>query len=119
LDQVRRVYLAAAAPDKTGLAALQEAIKSRGLLRRCVALQRKARTDDEKKLLGRAEIVLTRLGLLEISNSIAVNAYITQLDRSNLVASLDKAMGATATDAAGQDWLFETKLILTGVQRVI
>ncbi|MBL7220635.1 MAG: hypothetical protein ISS69_11015 [Phycisphaerae bacterium] len=119
LDQIRRVYLAASAPGKTGLAALQEAVKRRGLLKRCVALQRKARTVADKKLLGRAEVVLTRLGLLDLSDSSAVSAYVTQLAGSDLIASLDAALGPLAADAGTQDWLFETKLILTGVQRVI
>ena len=119
LDQIRRVYLAASAPGKTGLAALQEAMKHRGLLKRCVALQRRAKTDADKKLLGRAEVVLTRLGLLDLSDPSAVSAYITQLGRSDLIASLDAALGPLAADARTQDWLFETKLILTGVQRVI
>ncbi|NQT19833.1 MAG: hypothetical protein HQ592_09010, partial [Planctomycetes bacterium] len=119
LDQIRRVYLAASAPGKTGLAALQEAMKRRGLLRRCVALQRKARTNADKKLLGRAEVVLTRLGLLDLSDPTAVSAYITGLGKSDLIASLDVALGPLAADARTQDWLFETKLILTGVQRVI
>ena len=119
LDQVRRVYLAAAAPGKTGLAALQEAMKRRDLLRQCVVLQRKARTEADKKLLARTEVALTRLGLLDLSDPSAVSAYITQLGRSDLIASLDTAFGPTVADAAAQDWLFETKLILTGVQRVI
>jgi len=119
LDQIRRVYLAASAPGKTGLAALQEAVKNRGLLKRCVALQRKARTVADKKLLGRAEVVLTRLGLLDLSDSTAVSAYVIQLAGSDLIASLDAALGPLAADAGTQDWLFETKLILTGVQRVI
>ena len=119
LDQIRRVYLGASAPDKTHLAALQEAMKRRGLLRRCVALQRRARTDADKKLLGRAEVALTRLGLLDLSDPSAVSAYITQLGRSDLIASLDASLGPLAADARTQDWLFETKLILTGVQRVI
>ena len=119
LDQIRRVYLTAAAPGKTHLAALQEAMKRRGLLRRCVALQRKARTDADKKLLGRAEVALTRLGLLDLSDPSAVSAYVTGIGKSDLIASLDAALGPLATDAGTQDWLFETKLILTGVQRVI
>ena len=119
LDQTRRVYLAASAPGKTGLAALQEAMKHRALLKRCVALQRKARTVADKKLLGRAEVVLTRLGLLDLSDSTAVSAYVIQLAGSDLIASLDAALGPLAADASTQDWLFETKLILTGVQRVI
>ena len=119
LDQMRRAYLAAAAPGKIRLAALQEAMKTRKLLQRCVALQRKARTDADKKLLARAEVVLTRLGLLDLSDSSAVSAYVTQLARSDLITSLDTALGPLAADAATQDWLFETKLILTGVSRVI
>ena len=119
LDQIRRVYLAASAPGKTHLAALQEAMKRRGLLRRCVVLQRKARTNADKKLLGRVEVVLTRLGLLDLSDPTAVSAYVTGLAKSDLIASLDVALGPLASDARTQDWLFETKLILTGVQRVI
>jgi chromosome segregation ATPase len=119
LDQIRRVYLAAVAPGRTGLAALQEAMKRRGLLKRCVTLQRKARTDADKKLLARAEVALTRLGLLDLSDPSVVSAYITQLGRSDVIASLDAALGPLAADASTQDWLFETKLILTGVQRVI
>ena len=119
LDQVRRVYLAAAAPGKTGLAALQEAMKRRGLLRQCVVLQRRARTVADKKLFARAEVVLTRLGLLDLSDPSSVSAYIKQLAKSDLIASLDTALGPMAADAGSQDWLFETKLILTGVQRVI
>ncbi|MDP6545261.1 MAG: hypothetical protein QGH60_14845 [Phycisphaerae bacterium] len=119
LDQIRRVYLAAAAPGKAGLAALQEAMKRRGLLQRCVVLQRKARTAADKKLMGRVEVALTRLGLLDLSDPSAVSAYITHLAKSDLLASLDAALGPLATDARTQDWLFETKLILTGVQRVI
>jgi hypothetical protein len=119
LDQIRRVYLAASAPDKTGLAALQAAMKLRGLLPRCIALQRKARTDADKKLLQRAEVALMRLGLLDLSDTSAVSAYITHLAKSDLIASLDVALGPLAADAVTQDWLFETKLILTGVQRVI
>jgi hypothetical protein len=119
LDQIRRVYLAAAAPGKTGLAALQEAMKRRGLLRRCVALQRKARAEADKKLLGRAEVALTRLGLLDLSDPSAVSAYVTGIGKGDLIASLDAALGPLATDAGTQDWLFEAKLILTGVQRVI
>jgi len=118
LDQVRRVYLAAAAPNKTGLAALQEAMKNRRLLARCAALQRKVRTDADKKLLGRTEVVLTRLGLLDLSNSSAVSKFAVQLDRSGLIASLDAARGPMVADAGAGDWLFEAKLILTGVQRV-
>jgi len=119
LDQIRRVYLAASAPGKTHLAALQEAIKRRDLLRRCAALKRKAHADADKKLLGRAEVALTRLGLLDLSDPSAVSAYVTGLARSDLIASLDAALGPLAADAGTQDWLFETKLILTGVQRVI
>jgi hypothetical protein len=119
LDQIRRVYLAAAAPNRKGLIALQEAIKNRGLLKRCVALQRRARNDADRKLLGRAEVVLTRLGLLNPADQSAVRTYVAQLSRTDLVASLDATLGAAATDAATQDWLFETKLILTGAQRVI
>jgi len=119
LDQIRRVYLAASAPGRAGLAALQYAIRRRGLLRQCVALQRKARTDADKKLLGRAEVALTRLGLLDLSDPSAVSAYVTHLGKSDLIASLDAALGPLAADARTQDWLFETKLILTGVQRVI
>ncbi|MDP6636539.1 MAG: hypothetical protein QGG42_16700 [Phycisphaerae bacterium] len=118
LDQIRRVYLAASAPGKTGLAALQEAIKRRGLLKRCVALQRKARTAADKKLLARTEVVLTRLGLLDLSDSSAVRSYVTRLNKSDLLASLDASLGPMSADADTQDWLFETNLILTGVQRV-
>ena len=117
LGQIRRVYLAAAAPGKIGLAALQEAMKNRGLLKRCVALQRKAQAVVDKKLLARTEIVLTRLGLLDISDSVAVAAYRKQLADSDLLASLDKVLGPMASDAETQDWLFETRLILTGVNR--
>ncbi len=119
LDQIRRVYLAAAAPNRKGLIALQEAIKNRSLLKRCVALQRGARNDADRKLLGRAEVVLTRLGLLNPADQSAVRTYVAQLGRGDLIASLDATLGAAATDAATQDWLFETKLILTGAQRVI
>ena len=119
IDQVRRVYLAAAAPGKTGLAALQNAIKRRGLLRQCAVLQRKVRAESDKKLLARTEVALMRLGLLDLSDSTAVSAYIIQLAKSDLIASLDTATAALTVDAAAQDWLFETKLILTGVQRVI
>jgi hypothetical protein len=118
VDQVRRVYLAAAAPGKTGLAALQDAIKRRGLIRQCALLQRKARAESDKKLLARTEVVLMRLGLLDLSDSTAVSAYMVQLAKSDLIASLDTATAALTVDAAAQDWLFETKLILTGVQRV-
>jgi hypothetical protein len=118
VDQVRRVYLAAAAPGKTGLAALQDAIKRRGLLKQCALLQRKARAESDKKLLARTEVVLMRLGLLDLSDSTAVSAYMVQLAKSDLIASLDTATAAFTVDAAAQDWLFETKLILMGVQRV-
>jgi len=119
LDQIRSVYLAACAPGKTGLEALRETVRRRDLLGRCTALQRKARTDADKKLLARAEVALTRLCLLDISDSIAVQGFVKRLAAGGLIASLDAALGPLAADARTQDWLFETKLILTGVQRVL
>jgi len=119
LDQIRAVYLSAGAPGKTGLAALQETVTRRDLLKRCAVLQRRARTGADKKLLGRAEVALTRLCLLDTSDSVAVQAFVRQLAAGDLIASLDAALGPLAADARMQDWLFETKLILTGVQRVI
>ncbi len=118
LGQMSRIYLAAAAPGKTGLEALQEAMKRRGLLKQCIALQRRAKTDTDRKLLARTEVVLTRLGLLDASDSSAVSAFVVHLGRSDLIASLD-ALGPLTSDADAQDWVFETKLILTGVRRVI
>jgi len=117
-DQLRRVYLAAAAPGKTRIAALQTAMKNRCLLDRCTVLQRKVRNDADKKLLARAEVVLMRFGLLDVSDPSAVKAYGQLLAKSDIIASLDAALGQRATDAETQDWLFETKLILTGVQRI-
>ncbi|MCP4377006.1 MAG: hypothetical protein GY794_12615, partial [bacterium] len=118
LGQMSRIYLAAAAPGKTGLEALQEAMKRRGLLKQCIALQRRAKTDTDRKLLARTEVVLTRLGLLDASDSTAVRAFVVHLGKGDLISSLD-ALGPLTIDAGAQDWVFETKLILTGVQRVI
>jgi len=119
LDQIRSVYLAACAPGKTGLEALRQTVRRRDLLGRCTVLQRKARTDAEKKLLARAELALTRLCMLDLSDSVAVRDFAKRLGDGGLIASLDAALGPLAADARTQDWLFETKLILTGVQRVL
>ena len=118
LDQARRAYLATAAPGLRGLPALQQAAGRRGLLRRCAALQRAARTGEAKRLLAQAEVALTRLGMLDAADISGVQAFITQLRKDGLVARMDRLGEGMTAGGEMQAWLFETKLILTGVQRV-
>jgi len=118
LDQARRAYLATAAPGFKGLPALQQAAGRRGLLKRCAALQRAARTGEAKRLLAQAEVALTRLSMLDAADISGVQAFITQLRKDDLVARMDRLGEGMTAGGEMQGWLFETKLILTGVQRV-
>ena len=118
LDQARRAYLVTAAPGLKGLPALQQAAGRGRLLKRCAALQRAARTVEAKRLFAQAEVALTRLSMLDAADISGVQAFITQLRKDDLVARMDRLGEGMAAGGEMQGWLFETKLILTGVQRV-
>ncbi|MBN1943808.1 MAG: hypothetical protein JW849_10995 [Phycisphaerae bacterium] len=117
-QRMLEVYLAALAPDRQGLEAIQEAIRTGRLLPRCFALRQKAQTDEAKKLLDRVEATLIRLDFLDTNDVTAMVRFEHQLGRDDLLANVTATLLRDSDDRELQIFLAEVDLILSGVRRV-
>jgi hypothetical protein len=113
-----RAYLAATAPDETGLRALQVSVNRSRLLERCDELRKAVRDQSTRELLDRAEVVLTRLVMMDPAAPGAMDSFASLVRQSGIMADLDQALGAQAVPTAVWGWLMEARVILGGADRV-
>lgn len=119
-DQLIRVsqqtYLAVVAPSEEGLRACQVAARSRRLTDRLTALRGEVRSDPALRLMGKVEVLLVRLDVLNADDPAAVASFSKLLAGGDVLAQIDTLAAAEGESPAIRNWLFEARLVLTGAQ---
>jgi len=113
----QRTYLASVAPGEQGLYARKTAVKARRMIERVAAMSAEAEAESTRRLLGRLEVVLTRLELLDPARGGARESFARLLARSGLEKEIDDVLAAGAESPNVRWWLFEASLILMGATR--
>jgi uncharacterized protein YlxW (UPF0749 family) len=114
----QRAYLSAAAPGDVGLAARQAAARRSSLVKRCGALQRDVTSEPTRKLFDKLEAVLTRLDLLDPYEPRSVKSFTTVVRGGGLLGEIDASLASRTMTDDVRAWLFETRAILMGADRV-
>jgi DNA repair exonuclease SbcCD ATPase subunit len=117
-QQMLEVHLAALAPNRQGLEAIQAAARASNLLRRCATLRAGESSDEMKHTLDRIEAVLLRLDFLHTDDVSNLLHFERQLQRGRLLLDIAAALPRTSQNRNLQIFLAEVDLILSGVQRV-
>ncbi len=117
LDDFQRIYLAAASPGEDALAVRQKAAVQARIIQRCAMVRREA-SASAGKLVDRIEVVFTQLDMLDPYAPRAAEAFAALVRSSGLLQSIDKTLAAGGLGLRVRAFLFEAKLILTGVERV-
>jgi hypothetical protein len=112
-------YLAAASPTERGLKARQSASKRARLVQRVMALRRGDPPQAVVAVLDRLEVVLTRLDLIDPSESRAARGFVKLLDNGGLVQKIDLALAIPNASPELLNVLGEAKLILAGAENVL
>jgi len=110
----QRTYLGSVAPGQQGLRARKVAARARRMIDRCTALTAEAPDASARQLLGKLEVVLTRLELLDPERLGAREAFAKLVARGDLARQIDAALEAGDGSQDLRSWLFEAKLILMG-----
>ena len=119
LGEFRRVYLAAAAPGRQGLEALQAAARGTDLLSRCEAFRAAGGvSSDTVGLLNRLEVLLTRLDMLDAGRHSDAEAFAALVRAGDIRRRIDTALAAGGQPRPLRTWLLEAKLVLTGAESV-
>ena len=111
---LQQVYLGAIAPGTEGLAARKAALNARRMLGRVAEVLSDVRSDSTRRLIGRLEVVLVRLGLLNTKRPGAREAFGKLLAGGKLPKQIDEALHAGDESQRVRAWLLEAKLILMG-----
>ena len=111
---LQQVYLGAIAPGTEGLAARKAALSARRMLGRVAEVLSDVRSDSTRRLIGRLEVVLVRLGLLDAKRPGAREAFGKLLAGGKLPKQIDEALHAGDESQRVRAWLLEAKLILMG-----
>jgi hypothetical protein len=108
----RLVAAAVGGPDAAGW---QRAAKERRLVERGAELQKAVTNEETRRLLGRLEVALTRLQLLDPNDADQVDGFRRFIRRSDLFGAMAKVRSAEPPDSALGAWLWETRMALMGV----
>jgi chromosome segregation ATPase len=118
-EQSQAAYLAAAAPTERGLKARQSASKRARLVQRVTALRRGDPPQAAVALLDRLEVVLTRLDMIDPSESRSTRGFVKLLDNGGLVQKIDAATTIPSATPELLSVLAEAKLVLAGAENVM
>lgn len=110
----QQMYAASIDSGDGGLSARQAAARRRRLVDRLPLLLPQAGSEQTRRLMGRLDVVLTRLDLLDANQPKAVESFRRLLAQGDYSGQIDRAIASTDEPAAVQTWLFEAKLVLTG-----
>jgi len=113
---VQRAYLGVDASQRADLKARQDAARAANLIRRCAELRRTVPDGPVAQLLDRLEVILTRLALLDPYDSLAAETFADLVASAGLSEQIDRQMANALTPTDVRTWLFEAKLILSGVR---
>jgi len=117
-EDVERAYIAATAPNETGLRALQVSVAQSRLGERVARARKTARNDSTRKLLDRVEVVMARLEMMEADNFDTVDAFGALVHKSDLKRQLEAAMDVQGESPEVRGVLLEVRLIIGGVEHV-
>jgi DNA repair exonuclease SbcCD ATPase subunit len=118
-EQSQTAYLTAAVPTDHGLKARQAASRRARLVQRVMALRRGNPPQAALAVLDRLEVVLTRLDMIDPSESRAAHGFVKLLDSGGLVQQIDLALANPYTTPELLNVLVEAKLILAGADNVL
>jgi len=118
LAELQRAYFGAAAPGQAGLQARQTAARRSDMLARAGGVRRLVKADKTRRLIDRLEVVLMKLDMLERYDLKAEQSFASLLREGDILGRLDDALATAGEDVTVRVWLYEARLILTGVQSV-
>ncbi|MBS3820763.1 MAG: hypothetical protein GVY16_10265 [Planctomycetes bacterium] len=112
LAQLGEWYFAASAPGERGVTAARIAARNNQLLRRLEVLRADGVTVDAEETVAAAETLLLRLAMLPEGEPEATGAWISAVERSGVIATIDEALLADPPAGLGR-WLLEARMILS------
>ncbi len=116
--EAQMAYLNVAAPTEAGLQARQTAARRSLLAARCAQLEKLARAEETRKIIARLEVVLTRLDLLDSYDARAEDGFASLVSQDGLLGRIETVLAAGAEPESVRILLLESRLVLTGVNRV-
>ena len=117
VNNFRRVYVESLAAGEEGLAARQKAARSANVVERCAMLKGAVSSTETRELLESIEVVFTQLDIMDPYDVAAAETFERLLRRTELVGRINKTLAADENPQV-RALLFESKLILSGVEGV-
>jgi len=114
---LQQVHLAAATPGEGGIRTLQAAARDNRLLGRGAELRARIPNQAVRRLFDTQEALLTQLDLLDPGNQGERESFAQLVRSKDLGPQIDEALRAGGADPAVTQWLIETQLVLSGVER--
>ena len=112
-----RVYLSMVAPDESGLAAIQVAVRKRQLMERCHRLQQRLADTEHQGLLDRVEVVLTQTEMVNASEPRQA-AELVLLSRAGALREALAGALAESDDTELREFLLEVQILMEAVDSV-
>ncbi len=97
------------------LARRQDTLEDRKLLQRLAAVRKALRGRPGAMAVERAELVLTRLEMLDTEDPRAVRSFGKLLERLKPAAQIDRVLDTGEESSLVRSWLLEAKLLLKGI----
>ena len=114
----QRVYVSVSSGEQSGWRGRKLAVKHNRLIERAAGLRATVHEESMRQLIDRAEVLLTRLEMLDTRDAGAVNAFTAMVESSKIGERIDLALAGSRLDAPARMWLLEARLVLTGADHV-